>query len=197
MRVAGWAIGAAFVALAMTTGYLLRPTEDTTSNDTTPVAFVSAPAATTTTTRATALPDPAKSPSVAPGKQPRPAKALVERIATKDRAGGDIKMMTSVMATQPHAAAAQPFETLMTDVISHLPVFAATTNPVTVSCVRAACEVAGMLPPGQSAATMATVFRDKELERTLLMHGYTPGPLMVADAGAGQSGFVFYLANNM
>ena len=83
----------------------------------------------------------------------------------------------------------------MTAAVARLPVFATAAEPVHVTCVRTACEVAGTLPAGQTEATMVTAFRDKQFEHDLLARGYTPGPVLVADAGDGRRGFVFYINN--
>ena len=156
-----------------------------------PVAVVSAPVV---------IARPASAPSVTPPAQPatvveRPQRRLVEAIATHDRRAGDVRMMATVMASQPHPAAEAPIEAAMTSAVSRLPLFASGGDAVHVTCVRTACEVAGLLPPGQTEASMTTLFRDKDFERTLLSRGYTPGPVLVADAGDGRSGFVFYINN--
>jgi len=143
---------------------------------------------------------PTPAPSAVPYADPatvrqRPERRLVEAIATHDRRGGDVRMMATVMATQPHSSTTTPIEATMISAVGRLPLFAGATDAVHVTCVRTACEVAGALPPGQTEASMTTLFRDKDFERTLLSRGYTPGPVLVADAGDGQRGFVFYVNN--
>lgn len=186
--------GSAMLASALAVAWVLAPVSDAPSPGQGAVTVVRGddPAPGTPVAAAQAV-SPA-SPAVV---RDRPARALVERLAARDRTGGDVRMMTQVMASSPDAPGAQPFERLMTDTIASLPAFAAVPDAVNVSCTHNACEVAGVLPPGQDEASVASAFRDKDLERKLLAHGYTPGPVMVADAGDGRRGFVFYLNNEM
>ena len=154
------------------------------------VAVVSAPVA---------VVRPAAPPSATPDPatvRQRPERQLVDTLARHDRRGGDVRMMAAVMTAQPApAATAAPVEAAMTAAVARLPVFAGAAEPVHVTCVRTACEVAGPLPAGQTEATMVDAFRDRQFEQGLLARGYTPGPVLVADAGDGRRGFVFYINN--
>jgi hypothetical protein len=188
MQRKGWAAVSTAAALALAGGYAVHHRPRPPASPPAAIAVVSAPV---TVVRPTATP----SASPAPVRE-RPERKLVETLATHDRRGGDVRMMAAVMTTQPPppAAAAAPVEVAMTAAVARLPVFAAAA-PVHVSCVRTACEVAGPLPAGQTEATMVTAFRDKQFEHDLLARGYTPGPVLVADAGDGSRGFVFYINN--
>jgi hypothetical protein len=189
MQRKGWtAVSAATATLALAGGYAVHHRTRPPVLPAAAVAVVSAPV---TVVR------PVATPSAPPARvRERPEGKLVETLATHDRRGGDVRMMAAVMTTQPPppAAAAAPVEAAMTAAVARLPVFAAAA-PVHVSCVRTACEVAGPLPAGQTEATMVTAFRDKQFEHDLLARGYTPGPVLVADAGDGSRGFVFYINN--
>jgi hypothetical protein len=185
----GWTVVSAAAVLALAGGYAWHHMDRRAALPPTTIAVVSAPVA-VIRPRATpnALPPPAAARQL-------PERKLVETLARHDRRGGDVRMMAAVMTTQPPpAAAAAPVEAAMTAAVTRLPVFAAAA-PVHVSCVRTACEVAGPLPAGQTEATMVTAFRDKQFEHDLLARGYTPGPVLVADAGDGSRGFVFYINN--
>ena len=187
MQRKGWAAVSTAAALALAGGYAVHHRPRPPASPPAAVAVVSAPV---TVVRPVATPSAPPAPV-----RERPERKLVETLATHDRRGGDVRMMAAVMTTQPPpAAAAAPVEVAMTAAVARLPVFAAAA-PVHVSCVRTACEVAGPLPAGQTEATMVTAFRDKQFEHDLLARGYTPGPVLVADAGDGSRGFVFYINN--
>lgn len=186
-RTLGFAVAAVTLAGIVTLHMHDRPSPPHVAS----VAVVSAPvmiAPPAPASRATPPADPAT-------VRQRPQRRLVEAIATHDRRAGDVRMMATVMASQSHPAAEAPIEAAMTSAVSRLPLFAGGADTVHVTCVRTACEVAGLLPRGQTEASMTTLFRDKDFERALLSRGYTPGPVLVADAGDGRSGFVFYINN--
>ena len=185
----GWTAVSVAAVLALAGGYAVQREDRRGASPPAAVAVVSAPVA---VVRPIATPNIQPAPAAA---RERPERKLVETLAKHDRRGGDVRMMAAVMTTQPPPlAAAAPVEAAMTASVARLPVFAAAA-PVHVSCVRTACEVAGPLPAGQTEATMVTAFRDKQFEHDLLARGYTPGPVLVADAGDGSRGFVFYINN--
>jgi hypothetical protein len=186
----GWTASVGAVALAMAGAYALHRGSGEPAPDTDPLAVVSAPVAIAHT-------DPAPSPAIALPAQSaaraRPERALVTRLAAHDRRGGDVRVMAAAMDRLARTPAAAPVEATMTAAVTRIPAFATAGDSIHVSCVKTACEIAGLVPAGQTAATMPTVFRDKELERTMLARGFTPGPVIVADSGDGRAGFVFYL----